>query len=386
MTSSFTIMRQMKILIVVMIVAIDLCFSQNGFLGMLAGSISSNSATVYTNPYYKGQYIQFQGAVKFVGGNWDDKISSMKCQKPCSVITFEDRNFEGRQKSYGSKNTFVGTSMRGKISSLVVVNKDIKTLCYTVYELRDYQGACRRMCGDQDLTGDSFDKKISSFKLECKKCSLILYDLIFLGNFEAFDNNMTFVGDDFNHEIRSIQIRPWKYHGHKDRKGVLPPDTILFKDANYNGRSKIIRGSSVDLGDMDDDTSSIECLEPCSILVYGEKNFKGESVMFQDSQSFMDTANDWISSLRVFNQLFCVTIYEHEDYINGLKQICEDEYFVGSNYNDKISSIRLDCKNCYVEVYKDKEYKGRHATYSTSQSFVGDFNDHISSIRIRPIF
>ena len=198
------------------------------------------------------------------------------------------------------------------------------------------------MCGDQDLTGNSFDKKISSFKLICKNFSLIVYDLVFLGNFEAFDNDMTFVGEDFNHEIRSIQIRPWKYDGHKDRKGVLPPDTILFI-ARFLLMGKII--SLVNPSKMQTITVGVKLFEDLLLI----------SVIWT-----MIHLQSIVWSLARFLLMGKI--------ISLVNPSC---FRILSYYNDKTSSIWLDCKKCYVEVYQDKHYKGRHATYITSQSFVG---------------
>ena len=105
---------------------------QSSYLGLSTGRSSVN-LEVFEGSFYRGRSMVLPNYNEFVGGDWDDKISSTKCQEPCIVIAFEDRKYEGRQRSYGSNNTFVGSSMQNTISSLVAVNKNIKTWFYTVY-------------------------------------------------------------------------------------------------------------------------------------------------------------------------------------------------------------------------------------------------------------
>lgn len=83
--------------------------------------------------------------------------------------------------------------------------------------------------------------------------------------------------------------------------------------------------------------------------------------------------------------LGCVTLFEHRDFKGKSKKFCASHQFVGDDFNDISSSIKIDCDIQSVNIFEHIDYGGKKLTYSGCQEidFVGsDFNDITSSIQI----
>jgi hypothetical protein len=82
--------------------------------------------------------------------------------------------------------------------------------------------------------------------------------------------------------------------------------------------------------------------------------------------------------------LACIA-YQHSNFA-GAKFTVNGNYdvsYVGSRWNDKISSIACN-PYCRMTVYEHRDYKGRSHVFGSNIQFVGDFwNDRISSMKVR---
>jgi len=192
--------------------------------------------TMFSKKNYKGSQKEFPNYVEYVGKDWDNKVTSMKCSSECSIIAFEHVQFHGRQKSFVGDVPFVGHEKLNTISSLIVVPYKLSDLCYVLYEHTQYKGKSQRFCGDQILP-ESWKHTVSSLKLECNGCSVVAYDRDYVGHFKSFESDVDWIGSDWNDIIEAVQIRPWKYDHYE---GQLMPDTIFYEHAKYEGRCLLI--------------------------------------------------------------------------------------------------------------------------------------------------
>merc|ERR1711939_551258 len=105
-------------------------------------------------------------------------------------------------------------------------------------------------------------------------------------------------------------------------------------------------------------------------------------------------ANDQMSSLRL-RRGCCVTIYEHVNYAGRSKKICGDTSYIGNDWNDKVSSEKLQGRGvgslkigpdapkprCYVDFYQHSNYRGARDHYTTNVNLVRR-NDDMSSLKV----
>lgn len=81
----------------------------------------------------------------------------------------------------------------------------------------------------------------------------------------------------------------------------------------------------------------------------------------------------------------CVTLYEHRDFEGDFRKICDSEAYLGDDFNDIVSSVRVDCNLRAVTLHEHRDFGGRYITLSGCEeiNFVGDsLNDQISSVRL----
>ena len=198
------------------------------------------SVTVYEDANYTGYSALFTGYVD-IKQPWNTRISSLQFPwTGWSIVAF-DR--EGRQVAYNGDTTYVGDEMNDRISSLTVLPFRIDELCYTVYEDSYYRGLHQRFCGDQDLSSSTWNKKISSLRVDTEGCGVILYDWSYEGNFKMFSGDVPFVGREWKNKATSIQIRPWILDDHE---GQIPPRQVsvtVYEHRNYAGSSIVFTGT-----------------------------------------------------------------------------------------------------------------------------------------------
>ncbi|RAL24615.1 hypothetical protein DL897_08810 [Thermoflavimicrobium daqui] len=81
----------------------------------------------------------------------------------------------------------------------------------------------------------------------------------------------------------------------------------------------------------------------------------------------------------------CVTLYEHANFQGRAKRFCGDTSYVGNDFNDIASSVKVDCSVNSVTLFEHANYQGRYVTYHGCQKigYVGNsFNDIISSLAV----
>ena len=89
-----------------------------------------------------------------------------------------------------------------------------------------------------------------------------------------------------------------------------------------------------------------------------------------------------ILSPRVSAQIY---FYEHSNYEGSYIVINQDAPWVGDDFNDKLSSLKVP-SGLEVILYEHSNYEGRYLVIRQDTPWVGDdFNDLTSSVKIRRI-
>lgn len=119
----------------------------------------------------------------------------------------------------------------------------------------------------------------------------------------------------------------------------------LYEHLNFGGAQRVITSDTASLGDFNDKTSSLK-IERIPV-VYIDANYKGAAVGLDvGSYSVSDLVakgipNDSISSLKVPSG-YKVTLYEHGDFRGATKVLLGDTSYLGNDFNDKTSSIKVE--------------------------------------------
>jgi hypothetical protein len=91
-----------------------------GLLGAPSAAHARECATLYEHIDYKGDKRHIgTGTVKWIGGIWNDQVSSIRVAPGCALNAYEHVNLRGDQKSFSGSIPWVGEGWNDKISSLV---------------------------------------------------------------------------------------------------------------------------------------------------------------------------------------------------------------------------------------------------------------------------
>ncbi|MDD3079940.1 MAG: T9SS type A sorting domain-containing protein [Paludibacter sp.] len=166
-------------------------------------------------------------------------------------------------------------------------------------------------------------------------------------------------------------------------------------DINYGGYSIGLPAGAFTTADLaaygitNDDISSFRVNSGYKVTVYTDNSFGGTTTSYtSDISNVGSTYNDQISSIRIYKNASnpVATFYPDVNYGGfavGLPQgtFTVDELAAYGIKNDDITSLKVN-SGYRVVLYTDNNFSGTSVTYTSDQSWVGDYNDKISSIKI----
>ncbi len=155
--------------------------------------------------------------VPWIGQNWNDRISSVRCDRRCSLIVYEHANFAGRSERFPGEVRYVGDGWNDRISALRVScdrgprfggrGPDRARSC-TYYADANFSGRRGRIREEEDgrRVAEGWNDQISS--LSCDPgCSLQAFEHVNHGGAtQAFTGQVGFVGPRWNDRISSMRI------------------------------------------------------------------------------------------------------------------------------------------------------------------------------------
>jgi hypothetical protein len=338
---------------------------------------------LYEHSDYTGKIKRVSGPCPYVGRDMDDQVSSIMCKERCTLIVFEDKEFEGRSQMYRG-NLFQLDNFNDILSSLMVFKDEF---CMTFYDSSDFRGSSERHCEDVANVPDEWLHKLTSIAVNCDHCSVVVYDQPrFKGRNSSFANgNVSSINRKWLGMVASVQIRPWQTGNQESENESF---VVLYTNENYEGHRQIVTGDLNLTGDaFNDQTSSIYFFGSCSFIAFEYANFSGASRLYSGNQSSLGDFNKRLSSGLVLSSQLCVTFYEHSHFQGKSVRYCEDVEYVDSTWNDKFSSLVVDCEdyNCSVLVYEHKNFRGNQRSLRGRVESLGRYwNDRISSLQIRP--
>ena len=176
-----------------------------------ATDFPGNGCTYYADANFSGQSGEAgEGAeVPWVGGPWNDRISSIACAPQCALIAYEHIDFGGQSIRFAGNTRFVGPQWNDRISALRVSCRGSGAArgC-TVFEHAEYQGQRREVRAREEVrfVGPFWNDRISA--VACRPgCSADVYEHAeFAGQSQRFSGETRFVGAPWNDRISSIRV------------------------------------------------------------------------------------------------------------------------------------------------------------------------------------
>ena len=259
----------------------------------------------------------------------------------------------------------------------------------TIYKDRDFKGASDTLgpgsyphIGKTTKVGND---AISSMKVAPGYQCVAYIDDNYRGGCRIFKGDVAYVGSDFNDKITSLVVE-------KTTPNETFPATI-YKDSNYGGNAQSLReGSYASMSNLsvgNDQVSSLKVYSGYSVIAYIDASYQGGFRVFQGDVSYVgNDFNDKISSLKVVKassaEKVLATAYVDSNYCGGYQQFFTGEYTDLKNLgiNDKISSIKVE-PGYRVTAYIDTGYRGAFKYFEGDVPYVGEqFNDNISSLKV----
>ncbi len=172
----------------------------------------------------------------------------------------------------------------------------------------------------------------------------------------------------------------------------------IYQDAYFKGASKTVYGNTAFVGnDWNDRISSIRVPNGYRLIVYRDANYKGATTTITGDWTVTPTSREWndqISSFKIERiermereerrEEPGVTVYWDADYKGNSKVFTADAAWVGNDWNDQISSIRVP-RGYKVIVYRDSNFRGASLTLNSDWTVTAasrEWNDQISSLKI----
>lgn len=163
----------------------------------------------------------------------------------------------------------------------------------------------------------------------------------------------------------------------------------IYQDKNFQGASQQLGIGSCDVNNLkigNDQLSSLKIPAGMIVTLYADSGFSGASKTFTADTPYVgDDFNDQTSSIRVGNIADVVTIYRESNYGGVNQPLFAGMYDLGSLGivgNDQLSSMRIPL-GMRVTLFSDASFKGKLKNFTADTPYVGDdFNDITSSIDV----
>ena len=194
-----------------------------------------------------------------------------------------------------------------------------------------------------------------------------------------------------------IQLRSFNNATESNRTSTRPGIQLrssncatLFQHWKYQGSSKNIKATEYFRlsGIWNDYVSSLTVNQGCRLTVYEHTLGGGESKTFTEDDDWVGGQwNDKMSSLSCDcgpSQPICATMFQHWKYEGSsinLTSVPSKTRNIPSDWNDQVSGMKIG-KGCSLTVHEHSNGRGPSKTFSSDIPWIGsEWNDKISSYR-----
>jgi hypothetical protein len=314
-------------------------------------------------------------------GIGDDTLSSLRVPPGLRATLHENADFTGRTQIYYSDSEHVGAAVDNKISSISVEAGELPTDRVTVFDEPGYQGWCQEFgVGEYDVAALAIgDETISSIRVPPGLCVQLYERAGFQGRSVTCYESAYTLGQSADDVTSSLRVRA----------GWPPTDeVIVYSDANFLGWTHVLGAGRTTRLEIGNDTlSSLRVPSGCRVTLFEHAQYTGRRMIcYGDTRYVGDRVNDEVTSVSVEvggPPDDRVTVYVDKNRQGWNQELGEGVYHtrdltVGNN---SVSSVRVPT-GMQVELFDGDGASGRTITFATSMSYVWEFNDLTSSIRV----
>lgn len=159
----------------------------------------------------------------------------------------------------------------------------------------------------------------------------------------------------------------------------------LYEDSNYRGKVWKITADTAHLRSIgcNDKVSSVRCGLGVTAEVFQDAEYRGNSKVVSGDVPSLPGFNDKASSVLISPPAGEVWLYKDSFYRGQVWRVSTDTpNFKQLGCNDCISSIKCGA-GTFAECFVDSEYRGKSLTVRGNKAQLQEFNDELSSIRVR---
>lgn len=320
-------------------------------------------------------------------GITNDDISSCKVNSGYKITAYTDNSFGGTTTSYTSDQSNVGSTYNDQISSIRVY-KNTTNPAATFYPDVNYGGFPVSL-PQGTFTVDELsaygikNDDITSLKVNQDYRVVLYTDNNFGGTSVTYTSDQGWIGD-YNDKVSSIKI--YKY--------AADAVANFYNADNSQGAFVGLPLGSYTLSDLkeygidDNSITSFDLTSGYRVVLYADDNFSGSFASYTAGQGWLGDLNDKTSSIQIYkySNSPASTFYSNINY-GGLSvglplgTYTTSELASYGILNDDITSLKVNA-GYRVIVYMDNNFSGTSVSYTSDQSWIGDYNDKVSSIEI----
>jgi hypothetical protein len=268
--------------------------------------------------------------------------------------------------------------LRNSQDSIALEVSQSNTCKFEAYEQKDFGGKRTVYTNNvEDLANDALTGHITSIKVGLG-CQVTFWEHSnFEGRTKTFTHTVAWVGDNFNDLVGSFKIN-------------MKCEVTIYEHKDYKGKSLTLKentASLIPLG-FNEIVSAVKVTPGCQATLYENTDYQGTSKTFSGDVNWVgNDFNDVTSSIKLANAPECtVEMYQHASY-EGTKVVLTSNTadMRTVNFNEIISSMKISA-GCQVIAYENVNYQGKSKIFTGEISWVGnDFNDMLSSFQISAI-
>ncbi|MCX4241083.1 beta/gamma crystallin-related protein [Paraliomyxa miuraensis] len=352
----------------------------------------NRAVTLYTDAAFEGRGWSFEV------GRWDlrahgaaDTISSLIVSEGYRVTLYEHPGFTGQSRVFQDRyNRYIG-DLNDKISSLVVERRPA-----VLFGGAGFCGPAKGLDeGNYTITGSSKrsndkDKIYLGFGVTSVWVSpgyqVTLYEnKDFSGRSKVLTGDADNIGDDLDDNVSAVIV---------ERVDSTAP-VVLYQHQGFVGKRQRLRVGRHDVSQLssigNDAVTSLCVAKGHRVTLFENSGFTGRFKCFTGDVPFVGSDfNDTVSSLIIEKledavPLSPVVLFQHQNFGGNSQRLEVGEYDVRqlSIGNDVVTSLRV-LPGYEVTLYENAGFSGNSRTYSADTAYIGsDFNDKTSSVIVR---
>lgn len=342
-----------------------------------------NAVTLFEECSFRGNSRALDAGYHDVAdlGIRNDRLSSFQLSNGYSITVYENSGFSGRSATFRNSENCLSYTWKNKVSSIYIFrdrgnNNNNRFAAATLFESCNYTGNRNTLGpGYHDVVdlGISNDR-LSSFQLANGYSITLFENSGYSGKSYTYNNSENCLTYTWNNKVSSVHIFRNRNGNYND--GYYPDNNngggiTIYRDCNYRGTSKVLTEGSYNvsqLGIGNDRLSSFRLSPGYRITIFENANYSGNSASYNNDVSCLGTNwNDRVSSIRI-------------DRIGN-------NYGYGNNY-DNYNNNNNDNPGNAVIIYSQENFRGRSAVLRPGSIAylpdVGFPDNSISSLQLPP--